>query len=172
MIGSYFTETLSVYCGGIDNLYRHHDYTLAILESIRPYAMAKYWLHAGHLKVFGKKMSKSKGNIIYTDMLREKGFSFEEIRFFLIYGRYREEADYTDSSMAETAELLRRFRKKVRSIETGKRAVSCREEKDLREAFTLNMDNDLDLRSAFDGMNVIISGIEPDRLSRVLNVIF
>ncbi len=42
MISRYFDETLSIYCGGIDNLYRHHDYTLAILESIRPYPMAKF----------------------------------------------------------------------------------------------------------------------------------
>ena len=45
MISRHFDETLSIYCGGIDNLYRHHDYTLAILESIRPYPMARFWLH-------------------------------------------------------------------------------------------------------------------------------
>ncbi len=69
MVSRYFDETLSVYCGGIDNLYRHHDYTLAILESIRPYPMARFWLHCHHLLVNGRKMSKSRGNIYYTDML-------------------------------------------------------------------------------------------------------
>jgi cysteinyl-tRNA synthetase len=51
MVMKHFDETLSVYCGGIDNLYRHHDYTLAILESIRPYPMARFWLHCHHLYV-------------------------------------------------------------------------------------------------------------------------
>ena len=57
-------ETLSIYCGGIDNLYRHHDYSIAILESLRPYPMARFWLHGHHLFVGGKKMSKSRGNIL------------------------------------------------------------------------------------------------------------
>ncbi|MEJ2066789.1 MAG: class I tRNA ligase family protein, partial [Deltaproteobacteria bacterium] len=89
MISQHFDETLSIYCGGIDNLIRHHDYTRAVLESIRPYPMAKYWLHCHHLHVDGKKMSKSIGNILYTDNLLEKGYDLSEIRFFLIYGHYR-----------------------------------------------------------------------------------
>ena len=77
MISRYFDETLSIYCGGIDNLFRHHDYTRAILESIRPYPMARYWLHCHHLHVDGKKMSKSVGNILYTDDLAEAGIRHE-----------------------------------------------------------------------------------------------
>jgi len=37
MIIRHFHETLSFFCGGIDNLYRHHDYNLAILESLRDF---------------------------------------------------------------------------------------------------------------------------------------
>src|SRR4030042_5532550 len=84
MISKHFNETLSIYCGGIDNLFRHHDYTLAILESVRPYPMARHWLHCHHLYVNGHKMSKSKGNILYTDMLQSLGYDITEIRFFLI----------------------------------------------------------------------------------------
>ncbi len=66
MVASHFQETLSIYCGGIDNLYRHHDYSLAILESLRPYPMARFWLHGHHLLVGGRKMSKSRGTVYYT----------------------------------------------------------------------------------------------------------
>ena len=45
MIARHFQETLSIYCGGVDNLFRHHDYTRAILESMRDYPMARFWLH-------------------------------------------------------------------------------------------------------------------------------
>ena len=61
MISKYFDRTLSIYCGGIDNLIRHYDYTRAILESIRPYPMARFWLHCHHLYINGAKMSKSRG---------------------------------------------------------------------------------------------------------------
>ena len=56
MVARFFSETLSVYCGGIDNLVRHHDYSRAILESVRPYPMARFWLHCHHLHVKGRKM--------------------------------------------------------------------------------------------------------------------
>jgi len=32
ILSNYLHESLSIYCGGIDNLFRHHDYTLSILE--------------------------------------------------------------------------------------------------------------------------------------------
>ena len=73
MVNRYFHETLSIYCGGIDNLIRHHDYTRAILESVRPYAMARYWLHCQHLFVRGQKMSKSKGKyLLYRYITRRR----------------------------------------------------------------------------------------------------
>jgi cysteinyl-tRNA synthetase len=56
MIIKYFHETLSIYCGGYDNLFRHHDYLKAILESVRPYPMARFWLHGHHLYIEGQKM--------------------------------------------------------------------------------------------------------------------
>jgi len=86
MVSRYFDEPLYIYCGGIDNLIRHHDYSAAILESVRPYPMSRFWLHCRHLFVNGKKMSKSTGNIIYMDNLLKRGYTKEEIRFFLIYG--------------------------------------------------------------------------------------
>ena len=119
MIAPLFDETLSIYCGGIDNLVRHHDYSLAILESIRPYPMAKYWLHCHHLHVNGKKMSKSLGNIVYLEMLTNKGFTAQEVRFFLIDGHYRRKMNYRDDRFRTSAEKLRMLRGRVRGIGRG-----------------------------------------------------
>ena len=41
--------TIDVACGGIDNLVRHHDYTLAIAEAVSGEQFARFWLHGGHL---------------------------------------------------------------------------------------------------------------------------
>ena len=124
IVASYFQETLSIYCGGIDNLYRHHDYSLAILESLRPYPMARFWLHGHHLLVGGRKMSKSRGTVITTDDLLARGYDAAEIRFFLIHGHYRETLSYTDRAMESAAEELRRLRTRVREI--AKRAGASR----------------------------------------------
>ncbi|HUU40588.1 MAG TPA: class I tRNA ligase family protein, partial [Desulfatiglandales bacterium] len=110
MIIKYFDQTISIYCGGIDNLIRHHDYSRAIMESVRPYPMARFWLHCHHLFVNGKKMSKSKGNVYYTNTLLRQGYDIDEIRFFLIYSRYRENLDYSPNNMRKAAEKLRAFK--------------------------------------------------------------
>jgi cysteinyl-tRNA synthetase len=168
MIVGHFNETLSIYCGGIDNLYRHHDYALAILESIRPYKMAKYWLHCRHLFVDGRKMSKSKGNIIYVEQLLAQGYSAAEVRFFLLYGHYGKTLNYSDKKMKAAAELLRSFRAAIAVIQ--KRAGTARAIEDnvvkaLNNAFSENMDADLDIKGAFDGLGRIITKLDASALT-------
>ena len=118
MVSKYFAETLSIYCGGFDNLFRHHDYSIAILESIRPYPMARFWLHCYHLVVNGRKMSKSRGNIYYTDTLLNQGYDMDQIRFFLIYGHYRNKLNYSDQAMRLAAERLEKFKEIVKALKS------------------------------------------------------
>ncbi len=168
MIMKHFHETLSVYCGGVDNLYRHHDYTRAILESIRSYPMARYWLHCNHLYVNCQKMSKSKGNILYTDDLKKQGYTAQEIRFFLIYGQYREQINFSDKLMSRNVHKLRSFKKITRKIEKKtdrKEAYRGRTPRILKMIFVENMNNDLDVKKAFDGLYGIISTVEVNTLN-------
>jgi cysteinyl-tRNA synthetase len=168
MVAGYFNETLSIYCGGIDNLYRHHDYALAILESVRPYRMARYWLHGRHLFVDGRKMSKSKGNIIYVDDLLSRGYAAAEARFVLVYGQYGKTMNFSYRKMEAAAVMLRDFRKIVGAI--SRRAgrampVRCDAASLLAGTFKESMDNDLDVRNAFDGVRKIIKGLDATALS-------
>jgi len=168
MISRSFDETLSIYCGGIDNLFRHHDYTRAILESIRPYPMARFWLHCHHLHVDGKKMSKSVGNILYIDNLQEQGYTLAEIRFFLIYGHYRKTLSYSDKRMRSTTEKLRRFRAQVKKIKdrTGSTTDADTEvARKIKDAFRERMDDDLDVKGAFDNVSGLVSGMDGRSLS-------
>ena len=160
MISKYFCETLSIYCGGIDNLYRHHDYSIAILESLRPYPLARYWLHGHHLHVRGHKMSKSRGNILYTDALVDKGYDAAEIRFFLIYTHYRRKLSYAERTMRAAAERLKEVRAAIRGLQDRevKDPMPARGEQARRLAsvFEERMDDDLDVRGAFAGIASIL----------------
>ncbi len=179
MISRYFSEPLSIYCGGIDNLFRHHDYTLAILESVRSYPMARFWLHCQHLYVKGRKMSKSKGNILYTDTLNKQGYEMAEIRFFLIYGHYRQKLNYSDDLMRLTADKLKTFKRLVTKIgqkSNNKTGSHFRIIQELKKTFSENMDNDLDVQGAFDGLYKIISSInisdlKPGEASGIIQVL-
>jgi cysteinyl-tRNA synthetase len=165
MIAPLFDEPLSIYCGGIDNLVRHHDYSLAVLESIRPYPMAKYWLHCHHLHVDGKKMSKSLGNIVYVDRLTKKGFTAQEIRFFLMDGHYRRRMNYREDRFRASSEKLRALRDRVRGIAKKARGLSRSGSETARKLETLfqaGMDDDLHVGKAIDSLSGLLA--EKDRI--------
>ncbi len=147
---------IDVACGGIDNLVRHHDYTLAVAESVSGKTLSNYWLHGGHLYVEGAKMSKSRGNIYYLDDLTNKGFSADYVRFFLIYGQYRRKMDFTFQKLRETSRRLDSFRKMVENLEKTRPVGSSEKTetvlKSLRLAFEENMNNDIDVEKAFDDL--------------------
>lgn len=160
MIAPLFDEPLSIYCGGIDNLVRHHDYSLAILESIRPYPMAKYWLHCHHLHVDGKKMSKSLGNIVYVETLTNKGFTAQEIRFFLINGHYRRKMNYREDRFRVSAEKLRVLRERVRGIAKKARGTlqaGSETAGRLEALFRSGVDDDLHVGRAIDDLSGLLA---------------
>ncbi len=169
MIAPLFRETLSIYCGGIDNLVRHHDYSLAVLESVRPYPMARFWLHCHHLHVDGKKMSKSLGNIIYLETLTDRGFTAREVRFFLIDGHYRRSMNYRDGRFRQSAEKLRLLRGRVRKIaRTARGETHPRTEAGdrLEERFRAGMDDDLRVDHAVQNVSAVLAEKEGSGLNR------
>jgi cysteinyl-tRNA synthetase len=168
---------VDICCGGSDNLYRHHDYTLAIMESASGHEFCRTWLHGEHLLVEGAKMSKSRGNIVYTEQLLDQGYSSGQLRFFLIYGHYRKQRNLTGRFLDRAIRKLDHFRAMVSAImkpDSGpERATpaSKRLVKGLIETFETRMSDDLDVKGAFDGMTEIITklaALKTDgRLSRV-----
>ncbi len=167
LVLKHYPRTLSFYCGGIDNLFRHHDYTKAIVESLRPYPMAKFWLHCRHLVVEGQKMSKSKGNIYYVEDLLRDGYTADEIRFFLIYGYYRKKLNYTKANVESATEKLGHLKRKVKAI---RRKASPKSQADremlkrVKDAFKKEMDDDLNVKKAFDRVYDLIDGVELEAL--------
>ncbi len=166
MVMRYFNETLSIYCGGIDNLIRHHDYSKAVLESARRYPMARFWLHCHHLLVDGHKMSKSRGNIIYIETLLKQGYNPQEIRFFLIFKHYRKDLNYSTKNMKTSTEMLLDFKKRVGRI--MKKAGGFNPDDpiadSIKELFIKHMDNDLDVAGAFDSLHKLLFCIDVEEM--------
>lgn len=167
--------TIDIHTGGMDNLYRHHDYTLAIMEGASGETFCPWWLHGGELLVNGSKMSKSKGNVAYTQDLLNQGFLPPQIRFFLLYGPYRDELDLRLSSLDERTGYLDRIRRLTRGLmerETEEaRPPDSDPASDIRQAFSCYMNDNLDFAGAFDAVaNQLIlathidqtNGIPPD----------
>jgi cysteinyl-tRNA synthetase len=112
-------------------------------------------------------MSKSKGNILYTDTLLGQGYDASEIRFFLIYGHYREKLNYSTQEIRSSVGKLRNLKETVRKI--GERTPHSGgpdggAAQRIKETFAERMDDDLDVRGAFDGLETVLSRLELQKL--------
>jgi cysteinyl-tRNA synthetase len=75
MAMSLLGETIDIHMGGIDNMFPHHENEIAQSEACSGKTFVNLWMHAEHLIVDGKKMSKSLGNFFTLRDLLAKGYS-------------------------------------------------------------------------------------------------
>ena len=159
IISKHLGYTIDISCGGVDNLYRHHDYNIAVMEAVSGQEFARYWVHGEHLLADGKKMSKSKGNIIYPDDLLAEGFSPEQIRFYLIYGHHRQELNLTRKHLRASSQQLDALRGVVEELvhldspAPTAHAKAKSKIDGLARLFESSMNDDLDVKGAFDAVS-------------------
>ena len=159
---------VDINCGGIDNIYRHHDYNIAVMESYSGKKYANYYMHGEHLIVEGKPMSKSRGNILYVEDLVERGYEPMHLRFFLLYTHYRKKLNFTNKGFAkcsskldESREVFSRLTRKTQK----KKPVAGEKDphgdisaliEQIPEEFGRSMNDDLRIGDAFDGVTSIL----------------
>jgi len=111
MSARYLGQPFDIHCGGIDNIFPHHENEIAQSEAFSGRPFVNYWLHCHHLIVDGEKMSKSKGNC-YTirDLVQARGVDPLALRFLLIATHYRKVLNFTFEALDQAAAGLRRIR--------------------------------------------------------------
>jgi cysteinyl-tRNA synthetase len=167
MITEHLGFQVDINCGGIDNIYRHHDYNIAILESLSGKTYANYYLHGAHLIVDGRPMSKSRGNIRYPEELLRKGLQAHHLRFFLVYKHYRRRLNLTPENLAKAAARLDALRDLVAGLTAGGGPKLAPEEArrvegqiaDVRENFRRHMDADLSVGKAVDAIQTRLKAL-------------
>jgi cysteinyl-tRNA synthetase len=159
MISETMGYSLDIFCGGIDNLYRHHDYNIAVMESVSGKELSRYWLHGQHVLVGGKKMSKSLHNIVYPEDLLDKGFSWEQIRFYLMSKHYRKRIDMNMDQAHKARSKLEALREMAADLLRGAGVEKTVNDKavseltvEMKVSFETAMNNDLDMPSAVNGV--------------------
>ena len=109
MATRYLGPHFDIHCGGVDNIFPHHEDEIAQSECCSGEKFVNYWLHNAHLIVDGKKMSKSEGNFYTLRMLQNKGWTGREIRYELIATRYRDQLNFTFAGLQERRGNLQRI---------------------------------------------------------------
>ncbi|MEK6977097.1 MAG: DALR domain-containing protein, partial [Candidatus Hydrothermarchaeota archaeon] len=95
----YLGPTIDIHTGGIDNIFSHNENEIAQSEGATGKRFVRYWLHARHLYVDGRKMSKSLGNYHTLSSLMEMGYDPRAVRYLLLSVHYRRRLDFTLAKM-------------------------------------------------------------------------
>jgi cysteinyl-tRNA synthetase len=74
-------EQLDIHCGGVDNIFPHHEAEIAQTEGVTGKQFVRYWMHCAHLQVDAQKMSKSLGNFYTLRDVLAKGYTGREVRY-------------------------------------------------------------------------------------------
>ncbi len=102
-------ENIDMHCGGVDNIFPHHENEIAQSECSADGEFARYWVHAEHLLVDGRKMSKSLGNQYLLADLEERGVSARAVRYLFTSVHYRQKLNFTFQSAEQAQTALRRI---------------------------------------------------------------
>jgi cysteinyl-tRNA synthetase len=144
--------TVDIHAGGVDLIFPHHENEIAQSEGFTQQRFVRYWMHAEHLLVDHKKMSKSLGNFYTLRDLLEKGYTGPQIRMMLIQVHYRTQLNFTFSGLDAAAKSLERFSDFIQRL----RAVEEKEEhglignvlKKATQAFSDALADDLNISAA------------------------
>lgn len=118
MIVANLGPQIDIQCGGIDNLYRHHDYNIAVMEAYSGKEFSRYFLHGEHLIVDGEVMSKSTGNVLYPEHIFDAGYQPHHLRFFLMHGHYREKLNFTWDGFRAASDWIDALRDEISELVT------------------------------------------------------
>ncbi|MEY5008917.1 MAG: Cysteine--tRNA ligase [Verrucomicrobiota bacterium] len=100
---------LDIHCGGVDNIFPHHEAEIAQSECCTGRTFVRYWLHCAHLMVDGQKMSKSLGNFYTLRDLTGRGYTGREVRYALITVNYRLPCNFTLAGLDAARTALARL---------------------------------------------------------------
>ena len=100
---------IDIHCGGVDNIFPHHEAEIAQSECCTGHRFVRTWLHCAHLMVEGQKMSKSAGNFFTLRDLLDKGWSGRELRYVLLSVNYRLPLNFTFESLGAARSALGRI---------------------------------------------------------------
>ncbi|UCF19736.1 MAG: cysteine--tRNA ligase [Gemmatimonadota bacterium] len=167
---THLPQPFDLHSGGVDLIFPHHTNEIAQAEGATGKPFARFWLHAKHALLDGRKMSKSEGNYVTLDDLMERGYKPSAVRRLLISGHYRMELNFTLTGLDDAARSVERLLEFRRRLE----AAAAGEGKDLSSTalpelaaralkdFELALDDDLNIAEAWGALFVFVREVNAE----------
>jgi len=148
----YLGNHFDIHCGGVDNIFPHHENEIAQSCAASGEPFVNYWLHNEHLLVDNQKMSKSAGNFYTLRDLIKKKYTAGAIRYTLISTHYRSKLNFTfdkvrasQKCINKLCELKRRLNLIDQDRDNNQINISANE---MLEDFSQKLGEDLNISGA------------------------
>ena len=143
--------TIDLHGGGADLIFPHHECERAQSEAATGQTFVTHWMHAALISMDGHKMSKSRGNLVFVDKLRE-AYDPMAIRLGLIEHHYRTEWEWDDGLIDRNVERLTTWRSAADGVPG-----------DVLDAVRTHLDDDLDTPGAVAAVDAAAAAGERTR---------
>lgn len=114
----YLGEYLDIHCGGVDNIFPHHTNEIAQSESFLGHKWCNYWVHGEHLNDTSGKMSKSKGEFLTVNRLKEKGYNPLAYRFMCLNTSYRKVLVFSYEILENAQNAYEKLKNRINKLNT------------------------------------------------------
>ncbi len=142
-------ETIDIHTGGQDLIFPHHTNEIAQSEGVTGKIFVNYWVHGGFITIEGKKMSKSLGNIITLETLKEKNIDPLAFRYFVLGTHYSTLLNFTWQALDGVQTAWKKLRSFMsRGTLDTKLTVSKTVFDSYRNRFNQYINDDLDMPKA------------------------
>ena len=152
MSSKYLGNHFDIHCGGVDNIFPHHENEIAQSCAATGEKFVNYWMHAEYLIVDGRKMSKSLGNFYTLRDLTDKGYPAVAVRYLLLSTNYRQQLNFTLDGLEAARNSIERlwdFYKKVDAVQGGRDNPEIEKVvEDVKTKFEQSLDDDLNISPA------------------------
>ena len=151
MSAKYLGETFDIHCGGVDNIFPHHENEIAQSEAYTGKKFVNTWLHCQHLIRNGKKMSKSMGNTVtLRDLINGRKADPMAIRLLLLSTHYRKILNFTNDALDQAHASLQRIKDFVYELENtqfpeGEKQSVVELIDDMKKNFSKGLSDDLNM---------------------------
>jgi L-cysteine:1D-myo-inositol 2-amino-2-deoxy-alpha-D-glucopyranoside ligase len=161
--------TIDLHGGGTDLIYPHHECERAQSEAATGQPFVRHWMHVAMVWMDGYKMSKSRGNLVFVDVLRKR-YDPRAIRLGLIVNHYRSEWEWDEGLIDRATDRLGIWARTA--VDSEQRKSSAREESDqVTATVRQHLDADLDTPGAVAAIDAAAaSGIDVSDAASLLGV--
>lgn len=160
MAREHLGDTIDIHAGGQDLTFPHHENEIAQSESYTGKTFARYWMHNGYINIDNEKMSKSLGNFVLVNDIRQQ-IDPQVLRFFMLSVHYRNPINFAQDLVESARAGLERLRTAYSNVQYRLNASANLSQngddylakiEEVKKQFEIAMDDDFNTANAISAL--------------------